>query len=377
MIQTFINRWRRPASSKLDGEFEIYQGGNRSAINVLIFTEYVNATYYISFDLPLKKLYEQGLVNFAVASQRHVIERGKVCWRYWHDHFEPDVVVMTRYGQPDGRAILDYFRQQRVPVIYHIDDDLLDIPQSLGSEIQQRHGDSQVVDTRRYLLQNCDLIYASTKHLAFTLQQRFPEQQITHGIYAPYLGELLSPVAPEQQTYPIIGYMGSKGHQHDLELVVPALEQLLEQRGDLHFETFGTIKMPKALKRFGARVYSHSVQQSYCDFLSTLAGLGWSIGLAPLVDAPFNRCKAPTKFIEYSACGIPVVASAISVYTDALPEAAGVFVEQDWLTALNAHLDAPEQRIRCLNAAQAYCSHRYSLDILQKQILNLFFSIKG
>ncbi len=362
--------------STANAEFEIFLAGNPVALNVLIFTEYVNATYFISFDIPLRQLHAKGQVNFAVASQKHVSEMGENCWCRWDKTFKPDLVVMSRYGQADGVAILDYFQQCHIPVIYHIDDDLLEIPVSLGTEIQQRHGDSQVIETRRYLLEYCDLIYASTANLANLLQERFPRQTILHGIYAPYMGASIEPiVVTKAQT--VIGYMGSKGHQYDLELVVPALERLLEERPELSFETFGTIRMPETLKQFEGRVQSHSVQKAYQEFLSTLAGLRWTIGLAPLVDSPFNRCKAPTKFIEYTACNIPVVASAVSVYTDAMPASAGIFVLNDWYSALNDILDDSDRQNQCLRTAQVYCESNYSPNILELQLLRIFNTVRA
>ena len=50
--------------------------GNENVPNVLIFTEHINATYYISFDIPLKELHAQKEVNFAVVSQNFVGQHG-------------------------------------------------------------------------------------------------------------------------------------------------------------------------------------------------------------------------------------------------------------------------------------------------------------
>jgi glycosyltransferase involved in cell wall biosynthesis len=357
------------------GDFELFFGGNHSAPNVLIFTEYVNATYFISFDIPLRSLHATGKVNVAVASQKHVELNGDRCWEAWNNEFQPDLVVMTRYSQADGKKILDYFSECGIPVIYHIDDDLLDIPESLGTEIQLRNGAGDVIDRRTYLLKNCDLIYASTSHLSDLMQRRFPSQRVFSGIYAPYMGELIKPFQIMPRITHTIGYMGSKGHQHDLELVVPALERLLDERKNLEFEVFGTIKMPKALERFGSRVRSRSVQKSYIEFLVTLAELGWDIGIAPLVDAPFNQCKAPTKFIEYTACGIPVVASNISVYKEAIPKNGGLLTKQDWYTSILEFLDNPQKRLSAVKVSQLHCKSKYSQEVLQQQLVKLFQTI--
>jgi glycosyltransferase involved in cell wall biosynthesis len=165
--------------------------------------------------------------------------------------------------------------------------------------------------------------------------------------------------------------MGSKGHQADLNLAVPALSRLLEERSDLMFEVFGTIRLPSTLLRFGRRVRHIEVKRTYMDFLLTLAGLGWDIGLAPLVDTPFNRCKAPTKYIEYSACNIPVVASNMPVYSQAMPEGAGELAADDWYERISRFLDHADCRQHAITAARAYCSSRFSVNILTHQVRSI------
>lgn len=334
---------------------------------VLILTEHFNATYYISFDAPLKALCDQGEVTFQAYCQQDVEAGGAGCWRPWLDEFRPDTVFFTRYGRTDGIEILRDCRSRGIPVVYHIDDNLLDLPPSLGVEIIKRQG--AAAEARRRMLQECDLIYASTAVLAQVLQARFPGKPVFHGIYAAAF-KLPVPPVPEAAP-PIIGYMGSKGHKEDLALVVPALIALMEGRSQLRFETFGTIEMPQELRRFGDRVRHHTVQKAYNKFLQTLAGLNWSIGLAPLVDEPFNRCKAPTKFIEYTGCGIPVMASDVVPYADAIVPGSGVLVRDDWQAAIAELLDDSRGRAALVAGAQAHCARAYAPHILEAQLLKV------
>jgi glycosyltransferase involved in cell wall biosynthesis len=351
--------------------FDLYKGGNAGAPNVLIFTEHVNATYYISFDIPLNEIHKRGEINFAVASQNLIKKKGDGIWIDWHSAFRPDVVIMTRYGLPYGREILDYFKQQGVPVIYHIDDNLLEIPHSLGAEIQKVQGATQVIEQRRYLLDNCDLIYASTPYLAGHLQTLYPGQKVFFGMYAPYMAAQMGEVPKAGRSHQVFGYMGSKGHQEDLELVAPSIARLLDERVDLHFEVFGTIQMPGELLRFGDRVNSHKVNQAYSGFLTTLAGLNWDVGLAPLVDEPFNLCKAPTKYVEYTAAGIPVVASNIAVYSKVIPPGGGLLVENDWYASIKQMLDDGELRRSALRNARDFCQVTFAEEALQKQVMHV------
>ncbi|WP_162863654.1 glycosyltransferase [Pseudomonas viridiflava] len=338
---------------------------------ILVFTENLNATYFISFDIPFKVLRSEGALEFEVVTQLRVGKKGTPAWEKFYNGFNPNLVIMTRYGLPHGREILDYFKEKEIPVIYHIDDNLLEIPSSLGAAIQMAHGAAEVIEERRYLLENCDLTYASTSYLAQHLQSVFPSQKIFSGMYAPYMASHITKVEKKRSSSQTIGYMGSKGHQEDLELVVPALIRLMDDNPTLRFEVFGSIKMPDSLIRFGNRVKSHQVNKGYVQFLNTLADLNWDVGLAPLVNEKFNLCKAPTKFIEYTAAGIPVVASDILVYSQVIPEGGGMLVQDDWHAAITDLLNDQTLRESMVETAHLFCAYNFSEKQLQAQLKNL------
>ena len=371
-MKSLLRKWLAPGKRGAEAGFDLCLDGNRGARKVMIFTERTDATYFISFDLPMRRMHSRGEVNLAVASAHRAAEAGAGCWERWADAFPPDVVVMTRYALPFGPEIAAWFQRRGTPVIYHIDDDLLEVPDHLGAELRQRHANEPVVQARLELLRRCDLIYASTSHLADLLRARFPGHRVYHGIYAPYLGDEIG-VRPAERADPTIGYMGSLGHQQDLALAVPALERLLEERPRLRFEVFGTVRMPASLERFGARVRTHAARKSYLEFVGTLARLGWQVGLAPLAHAPFNLSKAPTKFVEYAACGIPVVASDVPVYSEVIPAGGGVLVKSDdWREAIGRLLDQPDLRQQARVRAQDYCRQAFSMGALQAQLNRVF-----
>lgn len=351
--------------------------------NVLVFTEHVNATYYIYFDVPLKALHGEGRLNFGVVSQRRVEavlgakptkKELDAALRTWCDALRPDVVVMTRYALPGGVVIMKWLQEAGVPVVYHLDDDLLDIPESLGEEIVRRQGNVEVVRERRDLVARANRVYLSTAPLLETIRAKVPSQsKMAFGkIASPYQGDLLANVESVTESAAVIGYMGSKGHGVDLALAVPAIVRLMEENPTLRFETFGTIQMPAEMERFAERVTSHKVVSSYHEFLGQLKSLGWTIGLAPLIDAPFNRCKSATKFVEYTSAGVPLVASDNPVYRAAMPPGTGTLVgDGQWYEALRRLLFDTELRQSYIRQAQAHCRSTYSIEAQKSQVLDV------
>jgi glycosyltransferase involved in cell wall biosynthesis len=351
---------------------------------VLVLTEHLSPTYYISFHYALGEMADAGECSFAVLSQNAVkkqsadIEPG-IWVRALVEQFSPDLVIFSRYAQPLGREFIGEFAKRAIPIVYHIDDDLLNIPESLGAGVVANHGAPEVVGARRFLLEQSNLIYASTRPLAELLRQRFPHKPVMSGMYAPYFDRLVEKRAKTRQRKPgtiRLGYMGSKGHARDLKLVVPALERILREMPNVSFETFGTIPMPEALLAFGDRITSHRVNANYQGFLQQLYDLDWDVGIAPLIDDQFNQCKAPTKYIEYTLAGIVTVASDSVVYSQLIDGGNGRLTNpSDWYDQLREVLLSVETRRLLLAAATTTCSSSMHFDILKDQVRQVLHTV--
>ncbi len=345
---------------------------------VLVCTEHVNATYYISFHDVLSALASEGRCSFAVLSQESVKRQsagvGASAWaRALVESFRPDVTIFSRYAQPCGEELQHELLGRGVPVVYHIDDDLLGLPESLGAAIIAHHGAAEVVEARRRLLARSDLIYASTAPLASVMRQRFPGKAVMSGMYCAYREELAGAAHDRRARAPgtvRLGYMGSKGHGRDLAPLVPILARLLEELPQVSFETFGTIAMPEPLRAFGDRVTSHKVVSDYAGFLRQLCQLDWDVGIAPLEDDSFNRCKAPTKFIEYTVAGIVTAASDLPVYSELIDGENGRLCgsAERWEAELRALLGSSELRQRLLERARHTCAETMSFARLKAQV---------
>jgi glycosyltransferase involved in cell wall biosynthesis len=111
-------------------------------------------------------------------------------------------------------------------------------------------------------------------------------------------------------------YMGTRTHQEDFDSIAPALEQLKEEFGSqLEIDLIG-ICHPKSTPTWANNLKIPTEVSLYPDFVRWLkSNSQWQIGLAPLVDSTLNQSKSYLKFLDYSGLGIPVVASANSVYS--------------------------------------------------------------
>ena len=345
---------------------------------ILILVDNVRATYFLSFHYVLERLHKSESLAFFVVDSAEIAlwtkeQSPEAFVSQVIEDMQPTLVIFSRYGVPHGDVLPQLFKQQKVSTVYHIDDDLLNISSDLGKEIQQRQGDEVVQRARRMLLKETDLIYASTAFLGDRLSTQFPQQQIFSSKITPYLDFLIDKDAKAPKEKPLtIGYMGSKGHQIDLAMVASTLQQLMKEYPEMRFETFGTIKMPEELKDFGDRTYAYPTNTDYASFLNQLHQLSWDIGLAPLKDTDFNHCKTPTKYLEYTACGIPVIASSGVVYSQLTPEEHLLAAEPDeWSIKIRQLIETPALRQSLVAQGQDYCAQAFSLDALDAQIKEL------
>lgn len=288
------------------------------------------------------------------------------------DAFAPDVVVFCRYGGPGAEAIVGEARKRGTAVVFHIDDDLLNVPATLGTKKQAFHMKPARQRTLRYLLANADLVYSSTEPLRNRLSALdFPTAPIANGAIS-CASDVIVPATLRPVTK--IGYMGGGDHAHDLELALPDLAAFLERNEDVSFELFSSMPMPPVLARFGVRARRLPAIRSYHEFRRAFAALEWDIGLCPLKPVSFNICKTNTKWLEYTAVGTAVIASAGLAYDDCCADGCGLLVEGDrgWLDALEGLTLDPETRHAMVRRAQRRLSERYSVDRLRRQVLEVF-----
>lgn len=289
----------------------------------------------------------------------------------------PDLLILSRLTMIEGSDWLAAARAAEVPVIYHIDDDLLDVPLSLGREKYDNYNAPGRRTALLETIQGSDLVYASTP----TLAARLAEHGITAAIVA---GQVYCSVDPEDvarprapSDVPVMGYMGTAGHAADLAEVLPAIEELLLAVPDLNFELFGGLEIPTQLWRFGDRVRTIAPEGDYAAFLAKMQRLGWWVGLAPLQDTGFNRCKADTKWVEYSLAGVATVAADLPVYHRACAEGAGLLAtdHRGWVEAVKALVHDADRRRQQVSAAQAKLATAYTHDALRHQVIDIFSKV--
>lgn len=289
--------------------------------------------------------------------------------------FDPSMIVACRYSGPHSDAIADHAARHGIPLVYHLDDDLLNIPIELGERKFLFHNAPPRIASVTTLLTRADRVYCSTRALGKRMETLGLNKAIVSGdVYC--AARTMAPA--ELRPVRTIGYMGYD-HAHDLELAIPALIPVLRANPQIRFDLFGSIPKPPELDEFGDRIRVIPPIPNYNAFLRFFGNIGWDIGICPLADTPFNEVKANTKWVEYTAAGIAVVATGGMMYDECSADGCGMLATttEEWIAALNHLCADPDARFEQVARAQAKLAARYSPEHLQAQVVTVLNDAAG
>ena len=288
-----------------------------------------------------------------------------------------DIVLIDRLWKParinvqETRALVQEIRQQGAKLVYCFDDDFL------GMEPSNVKYPAGFKDCVEIFLEASDALILTT----LELKNRYQTFQPAIFTVPSCLDEMLIIRKYSRTKHPdekvILGYMGTATHDDDLELALPAIRQVCaENPGRIQIEVVGAvserdIQQREVFQGLPVRILqprTHEVQ--YPLFMLWFTGtVRWDIGIAPLVDNPFNHCKSDIKFLDYAAAGVPGVFSALPAYKDTVQNRENGLIVQndpgDWYNALSELVKFPALRTHLSERAESYL---YQERILSKGI---------
>ena len=251
-----------------------------------------------------------------------------------------DIVLL---GRMDGRIECRLARRLRKAgkyIIYILDDDLLNIPDTISSAKHYRQPWVQ-----RSIREMISLSHAILSPSPLLLEKYATDGRAALLTREPSMAPV--PYQPHDPDAPVkIGFAGSVDRASDVAgLLSGALGQIKREYGDrVQIEFFG-FRIPLA-EELNAKVRPYC--SDYDAYRAALNDMAWDIGLAPMPDAPFYACKHYNKFVEYAAAGALGIFSDVEPYTQLKRDIGlGVFCEnrtEAWVAALRELIDDRDRR---------------------------------
>jgi glycosyltransferase involved in cell wall biosynthesis len=273
-----------------------------------------------------------------------------------------DVVIIERTWKPtitlqEAEQLVNQIRKDGACLVYSIDDNLLDL------ESVPLHVRSVV----RYFCRVADGILVSTEYLKDRLHHFNSHIYVLPNTLDERLFSENHKRAPEGRktgARKIIGFMGTFTHDADLMMVLQALRKILRKQIDsIQLQLVGGFSSQTVVHSFQGLPLDvlklNPIDMAYPNFIPwMMKNLSWDVGIAPLENTIFNRCKSDIKFLDYSALGIPGIYSRVPSYEGTVYHLeTGYLVENTvsaWTEALDELLSNNELRSQLAINAQEY-----------------------
>lgn len=253
------------------------------------------------------------------------------------------VVIFVRYVPPAWARLIETVRPLLGRLIFFMDDDLLDAGASAGLPWRYRFKLARLVAWRRPWLQRQGVeLWVSSPYL--------------REKYAAWGAKLVLPMPlPSALESRRVFYHGSASHRAEIHWLRPVLEEVLRRDERVSFEIGGGRAVYRLYRGLPRVTVVHPMQ--WPAYQATLAWPGRHIGLAPLLDSPFNRARSWTKFFDITRSGAVGIYPPNSVYAEVVRDGVDGLVvdlhEEAWVkTILRLAGDEPfRQKLLC-NAEQ-------------------------
>lgn len=167
----------------------------------------------------------------------------------------------------------------------------------------------------------------------------------------------------------IIGWMGTAGNFKSLDLVVPALRQVLDKHENTRFRVVSNARF----KPLADHPQCESIPWSADAEIDLLRS--FDIGLMPLLDIPVSYGKCGFKMIQYMAVGTAVVSSSVGANIDIFEGSGAGFLADntaEWVQALELLINDALKRRRCGESGRQHVLKNYSIRSVIDQYMALF-----
>lgn len=291
--------------------------------------------------LPLRELERQGHTVFWPGhhSFKLLAKGGTPKW---------DVLHIQQFFGPEILGEIERLTERGIAVVWDTDDDVMGVPR--GTEAYKNLGGRRKI---RRIFERTVAI-ANAAHLMTTTNDHLG------GIYR---------AAGVERVQTIENYVAPEdvnGQRTRHQGIVIGLVAAGEHEGDLKKMRIGQV-LHELLRRYdGVRVVSIGADLKIRDHryrhipLVPIERLidterEFDIGLAPLLDTPFNRARSNIKLKEYAAAGAMWAASPIGPYVGMGEKQGGLLVaEGEWLGALSGLIEDQERRRELTQRSRAW-----------------------
>lgn len=275
----------------------------------------------------------------------HAVSSGM---RLPHDWGTLDAVVGCRVAKQEPTRMWRYLKKQaRTRLVLDLDDDYFHIDPS--NTAAARVWDRDMLGRLADNMALADVVTCCSEPLATVLRDYAENVAvIPNGLPAQYLGKPRDYAAKGRPLY--VGWAGTASTVAELPEAVRALNRIAQYRrsGGVMVRLVGvSAEQAMGLGLRGRQIGALGWVERFEHYLHAVEE--FDVWCAPYRSTPFNAAKFPTKWLESSVLGIPLIASDTPAYRAVIRHGENGFLvkyEHEWGRLLKRLVDDPELRQR-------------------------------
>lgn len=294
-----------------------------------------------------------------------------------------DVVVWMALHTPDSFRLFSELRKKfsNKPFVMELDDTVFSIPaHNIASTVY--YPGSPLTGISYSQIKLSDALIVSTPGLKDQLSIYHRNIHVVENAIDLSLWRCSPPQVRQRVN---IGWVGGATHTKDLETIKDVIFEVLGRNKNVVFKCVHGC--PEFFKHKPDCSWLDSNDPRYdksrvCPRCGGIDRLEWThdfkpvekypkwvssqkfdIGIAPLEDNNFNRAKSNLRWLEYSAMGIPTVASNVGHFKEVLKHGENGFLAEtkdEWIQAIESLIKGPQLRASVGKAARTEVKEKWS-----------------
>lgn len=261
---------------------------------------------------------------------------------------EGTFVVIVRYATRELLEKLAAFRTRLRGVVYFLDDHFPSAMENPEVSLEYKKKLSRLFFVhRRDLAHLCSDVWVSSRYL----QEKYSGN-------APTLIHATPEVVcePHDRLFRLF-YHGTSNHWQEMKWLHSIIQKIQGTRNDTHFEIIGDHRVNRLYRGIPRTTIVHPM--SWENYRAYCRSRRMDIGLAPLLDNPFNAARSHSKYFDILRCG------AVGIYSDRPPYdqfvehgETGVLIENhsdQWIRAIERLVDDRARLEKMKSACRERC----------------------
>jgi len=281
-----------------------------------------------------------------------------------------DLLILHLLTEHDLLPIIEERKRQGRPTIYELSDNIMALHEGVG--IRGWFSDPVNLALAFQYMRMADAVQVTGSGLA----DQFSFINSRMIIFENQIAKL-GTVDRATSDRVTLGWAGSSGHRRDIEAVCNVIAQVMRAYPHVDFACMGDATIYSILLAAlpaGRVIYTPpGTLDDYLGFLQKI-----DIGIAPLQDNPYNRCRSDVKFLEYASRGVVPVLSALTPYKDSVQHGESGFLyesPEQLLSILSVLTCNADLRDRVSKTAHAYVKHCRLENVHAERRLAFYFSL--